>query len=75
MSKDNIYNSPTFGLIKNRPSFIEGFSSILNFKDIIEHYNASETEQEADLKAVTSDWEAVGIDMRNVINSDLQLRN
>ena len=75
MSKDNIYNSPTFRLIRNRPSFMEGFSGILNFKDVIEHYNASETEREADIKAIASDWDSVGIDMRNIISTHPQLKH
>jgi len=73
MSKDNIYNSPTFRLMRNKPSFIGGFSGMLNFEDIITHYNASETEREADAKAITSDWDAIGIDMRNTINTNPDL--
>ena len=70
MSKDNIYNSPTFRLIRNRSSFLEGFSGLINFKDVIEYYNASDTEQEADTKAITSDWDAIGVDMRNITNTN-----
>ena len=68
MSKENIYNSPTFRLMKNKPSFLSGFSSILDFEDLIERYNASATTQEADTRAITSDWEATGVDMRNSIS-------
>ena len=74
MSKDNIYNSPTFRLIRNKPSFLEGFFGLINFKDVIEHYNASDTEQEADIKAITSDWDAIGIDMRNITNTNTHLQ-
>jgi ABC-type transport system substrate-binding protein len=70
MSKYNIYNSPTFRLMKNKPSFMEGFSGILNFSDIVAYYNTSDTEGEADINAIKSDWEAIGIDIKNTIKTN-----
>lgn len=59
-----IYNSPTFRLFRNRPSFIEGASYIMDLSSGESRYNVNLTEKEADLDSLASDWVAVGKDMR-----------
>ncbi len=41
----------------------------MDFSQTIDKYNASDTSEEADFKAIRSDWEAVGGDIRVAINS------
>ncbi len=64
----NVYTSPTFNLIKNKPSFFGGVSSLLDFEGMNDKYNSSSTEMEADSRALSSDWRAVGEDIRKTIN-------
>lgn len=47
-----------------RPSFWEGVARLIDFGGALNVYHSSETEEEADEKAIRSDWEAVGGDMR-----------
>lgn len=47
-----------------RPSFWEGIARLIDFGGALNVYNSSETEEEADEKAIRSDWEVVGSDMR-----------
>ena len=65
----NYQDSPTFRLFNSLPSFTKGAGRIFDFSQTIDQYNASDTSEEADLKAIKSDWEAVGKDMRVAINS------
>ena len=51
-----------------RPSFIEGFSRILDIGTTLQEYNSSNTGVEADNKALESDWRAVGSDLRFAIS-------
>lgn len=46
-----------------RPSFIEGVGRIFDFGNSLNKYNDSESENEADAKALYSDWVTVGNDM------------
>lgn len=46
-----------------RPSFIEGMARVMDLGATMQIYNDSETEKEADLKALKNDWEAVGEDV------------
>jgi hypothetical protein len=50
-----------------RRSFWTGFSSILNIFGDPYKFNSSKTPEEADLKAIKSDWEMVGEDFFNSI--------
>ncbi len=50
-----------------RPSAIEGVARLLDLGITLQEYNASETENEADAKALKSDWHAVGIDMKSAV--------
>lgn len=49
----------------SKSSFWRGFSSVLNLPGNFYEFNTSETETEADQKALTSDWQNVGEDLRN----------
>jgi hypothetical protein len=46
-------------------SFWKGVGSVLNLPGNYFEYEYSKTEQEADTKALTSDWQNVGEDLRN----------
>lgn len=65
----NYQDSPTFRLFTSLPSFAKGAGRIFDFSQTIDQYNASDTSEEADLKAIKSDWEAIGKDMRVAIKS------
>lgn len=67
MSK-NIIGKYTFRLLAENPSFFSGFSSLLDFGDITNKFNTSNTDEEADTNAIDSDWHAVGQDMWEGIN-------
>lgn len=46
------------------PSLIEGFASVLDLGAVLhKDYNSSDTELEADVKALQNDWRAVGEDI------------
>lgn len=46
-------------------NFLRGVGSVLNLPGNYYEFNTSKTEMEADNKALTSDWENVGADIRN----------
>ena len=50
-----------------RPSFLEGLARIFDFGGSLNQYNTSATPEEADKRALRSDWLAVGDDMRRAI--------
>ena len=43
-----------------RPSFFEGVSRLIDITGALNTYNISQTPEEADSRAILSDWEAVG---------------
>jgi len=47
----------------NKPSFIDGFTSILDFRDLIKRYNTDKTDELADGNSIKSDWKAIGSDI------------
>jgi len=49
------------------PSFLAGVARILDFWGYFDRYNTSPTEREADIRAIGSDWRAVGEDLRMAI--------
>jgi hypothetical protein len=53
-------------LIKKR-GFFSGFSSIFNLSGEISDFNTSKSGEEADLKAIASDWKMIGKDFANSI--------
>lgn len=52
-----------------KPSFLEGVARIFDFGGTLNGYNDSPTGEEADAAAIRSDWEAIGQDMHNAIES------
>lgn len=61
--------SPTFRLFKQLPSFAGGFSAAVSFDaPVTDNFNTDEDETTADLKALYSDWRAVGNDLRTALN-------
>ena len=62
MKKRTIRYKTDYILPKN--NFWVGMGSVLNIAGSYFEYNYSNSESEADLKALISDWENVGDDMR-----------
>lgn len=53
----------TFRLFKVLPGFLLGMATILDLGATIDIYNADKTPEEADFKAISSDWHATGDDL------------
>ena len=62
----SINDSLTFRLFA-RPSFYEGISRILDFANSLQSYNYDKNGAEADAKALASDWQMVGRDMKAAV--------
>lgn len=62
MNKRRLKYKTNFLLPKN--DFLVGLGSVLNIAGSYFEYNYSESEKEADLKAMYSDWENIGNDIR-----------
>lgn len=62
MNKRRIKYKTSFLLPKN--DFLVGLGSVLNIAGSYFDYNYSKSEKEADYKAMYSDWENVGEDIR-----------
>lgn len=52
-----------------RPSFIEGFARAIDIGSTMNEYNKNQTPEEADSKAIQSDWKAVGDDIYFALES------
>jgi hypothetical protein len=52
-----------------KPSFVEGISRILDLGNTLQKYNTSENEIEADARALKSDWEVIGNDLKSSIKT------
>lgn len=52
----------TFRLYAN-PSFWEGMARLVDCEGLLNQYNYSSSDDEADFKAIRSDWENVGLDL------------
>ena len=50
------------------PRFLTGFASLLDIGATLTHYNEFSTPEEADARAIKSDWAAIGNDLRFVSN-------
>ncbi len=46
-----------------KSSFLEGVGRLADFTGSLNEYNMSKTPEEADARAIRSDWKAVGIDL------------
>jgi hypothetical protein len=52
-----------------RPSFSGGMAAVMDLCGIlVSEYNRSPTPQEADFRALRSDWTIIGMDLSSVIN-------
>lgn len=58
-----------------RSSFISGLGTIFNIAGKFYRYNYSKSPEEADRKALISDWFAVGDDMRKAIEIQRKKKN
>lgn len=58
---------PYSSLLFARPSFFEGMARIVDVRGNLNQYNCSETPEEADCRAIYSDWAAVGQDIRQTV--------
>jgi len=72
MKKRNVRYRTDFLLPKN--NFLVGMGSILNLAGSYFEYNYSRSEREADLKALTSDWDNVGEDIKKA-KKDFEYKN
>jgi hypothetical protein len=50
-----------------RPSLCEGLARLVDIGGMLNEYNYSDSPQQADIRAILSDWEAVGVDIRAAI--------
>lgn len=57
------------GFLYARPSFLEGIARIMDMSGTLNEYNRSESPEEADTRALRSDWYAVGDDLRTSITA------
>lgn len=60
MTKTKKYKT---NILFNRPTFIDGIASIFNISGNYFEFNYSESGEEADRKAIESDWGVVGNDI------------
>lgn len=49
------------------PNFVTGVSRILDFGSTLNTYNVSQSDEEADFKAIYSDWYMVGTDIKGAM--------
>jgi hypothetical protein len=52
----------------HRPSFFEGIARLFDFNGELNKYNMSQTEDDADYRAIKSDWQHVGLDLLRAIS-------
>ncbi|WP_395089874.1 hypothetical protein [Armatimonas sp.] len=55
------------GFLWSTPSCIEGLSRILDIGNTFNAYNVSSTPEEADARAIQSDWQVVGTDITSAV--------
>jgi len=56
-----------FGLLYSIPSFVEGVARSIDIGDTLTEYNGSESGVDADTRSLSSDWKAIGNDLRQAI--------
>ncbi len=54
-----------------RPNFFKGAGSVFNLSGIYYMFNYTKSEEEADYRALRSDWVAVGRDLMKVMDEEL----
>ena len=52
-----------------QPSFLSGVARVVDLGGTFDSYNRSANEASADLRAICSDWAAIGEDMKKAIES------
>lgn len=50
-----------------RPSFIGGMASVLDLGSTLSVYNESPSTEDADIRALTSDWHTTGEDLKSAM--------
>jgi hypothetical protein len=50
-----------------KPTFWEGVARLIDFSGSLNEYNYSESTDQADFRAIQSDWESVGLDILEAI--------
>jgi len=61
------YKSGDSGFLFADPSFLQGLASALDIGGTLLEYNQSATPEEADARALATDWAVVGNDMKKAI--------
>lgn len=57
-----------FYKLHSRPSFFEGVARLFDFSGFLNQYDYSNSGEEADYRALRSDWQEVGEDIRRAIS-------
>lgn len=57
------------GFLFASPSFLQGFASAIDLGGTLAEYNESNTPEEADIKAIASDWAITGKDIQHALTS------
>ncbi|OGP50368.1 MAG: hypothetical protein A2Y79_11645 [Deltaproteobacteria bacterium RBG_13_43_22] len=52
-----------------RPGFLQGFASAIDLGGTLINYNESKTPQEADARAIASDWAITGKDILTAVKN------
>ena len=55
------------GFLFAHPGFLQGFAVVLDLGGTLVEYNVSGTIQEADMRAIASDWAITGKDIQTAI--------
>lgn len=72
----DIKKSPSFQLLKEHPSFMDGFASLLDVNgEIMDKFRTSHTDEKADHDSIYSDWKAVGNDIHIAIDKHASRTN
>jgi hypothetical protein len=61
-------------LLYSVPSFWSGVARVVDFGAVLDQYNTSESREESDLRAVASDWYAVGSDLHHSMRGYAETR-
>lgn len=58
----------TSSILVARPTLLEGIARVMDIGNTLQAYNDSDSDQEADTKALKHDWRIVGDDLRGAIS-------
>ncbi len=61
--------NPRSSLVYARPSFLRGIARIFDVTGSLNEYNTSPTSEQADYRALESDWRVVGEDIQEAMNA------